>query len=911
MENKPQIGIVAPEADITILFSELGKKSPIVFSLADILPVPFETESYPFVLGGADGIIIAARIEQAKDIEKIVEIVKTCKLVRRTDRFHTLLAIVLWGAAADEAALGIAHPNVLVCNSNSKHLPPTEALAKILQTEVPSIETLDWIDRYEFIANRFALKKVNQPDGDTSEKLKSLEADKQHLENQLARLKEGFAKQNDERINALDDAKQNAENQFLQIKTEFAAEKDEKLNVLKANRDLENQLIRLKEDFAVQSDEKPEENASLVKELANLKKDLAAQNDERVKSLQKAVKILEKEITQLNENLAEKNGEFEQFITLKNSELEDLRNNQEDKKKIKALQKTNQSLEKNLIQIKEELEILTNEKIISLEEANQSLEKEAVQLREEFAVRTDEKVKALESRQDLENQLVQLKTDLTKESTEKLDYLQASNENLENQLARLKQDLESQANQQTNDLEKAKQSLEQELAQANEEFAAKSEEFEKVFLLKNSEIEELQKNGLEEKIIRVLQEDNQNLENQLTRLKQDSESQANQKINALEEAKQHLEQELAQSNEEFAAKSEEFERIILLKNSKIEELQENSLEEKIIISLQESNESLEQELAVSKKEFFSKSKELETLISLKDIIIEDLQTNQAKDNQILEEQLARLEEDFAAQNDKKITLLENDNKILDYQLTQLKKDFATQTDEFEKLSSLKNAMIEDLRIRHGEENKKLAVLAAGLNDEIYELKTKNIPDIARLENELSAKTEQLGKVVILQAEQNKKLEESAGKIKELQAEKTDISNRENLLQKDLSDLIIHLREEFVNSRHELTGKDTEIQRLREQLERQNELTEVVLKSTKGGDVAALRLEIDNEFSDDKPLYQIYSQLSLLRKECEFLLEEKESLQRSLDVTKENSFSLREEPKIAETGKFFAEELLEI
>ncbi len=47
------------------------------------------------------------------------------------------------------------------------------------------------------------------------------------------------------------------------------------------------------------------------------------------------------------------------------------------------------------------------------------------------------------------------------------------------------------------------------------------------------------------------------------------------------------------------------------------------------------------------------------------------------------------------------------------------------------------------------------------------------------------------------------------------------------------------------------------------------------------------------------------------KEEILLLEEKESLQRSLDVTKENSFSLREEPKIAETGKFFAEELLEI
>jgi hypothetical protein len=766
MENKPQIGIIAPEADITLLLSELGKKSPIIFSLSDILPVPFETKSYPFVLGGADGVIIAACINKLDDIKKVVEILKTCNLVRQSDRFRTLIAIVLWGNAAEEAALSIAHPNVLVCDSNTKHLPPTAELTKILRTEIPNIEPIDWISRYEFIANRFVLEKANQSDENTSEKLNALAETNQKLKEELAQLKEDSAVQNNEKINALEEAKQNLENQFLQMQTEVAVEKDEKLSILKAKEDLENQLIQQKEDFAVQNDEKvksfQEANESLEKEITKLKKDSAAQNDERVKSLQKAIKILEKEITQLKENLAEKNGEFEQFITLKNSEIEDLRNNQEDKKKVKSLQKTNQSLEKNLNQLKEELETLTNEKIGSLEEANQNLEKELVQLKEAFA--------------------------------------------------------------------------------------AKSEELEGIVFLKNSEIEELQKNGLEEKIISALQEDNQNLENQLAQLKQS------------------LEQELTKSTEAFAAKSEEFEK----------------------------------------------------LISLKDIVIEDLQKNQVKDNQNLEHQLAQLEKDFAAQHDKRIKFLENDNKILEYQLNQLKKDFATQTDEFEQLNSLKNTAIEDLRNRQGEENKRqgeenrrLAVLVGKLNDEISELKAKNPPDTIQIENKLLSKHREVQQLTHLQAEQNKKLEESDSKIKELKAEKQDISTREKLLQKDLSDLVLHLREEFLHSMHELTGKDTEIQRLREQLERQNELTEVVLKSTSGGDVAALRLEIDNEFSEDKPLYQIYSQLSLLRKECEFLLEEKERIQRNLDATKNNSFSLREELEIPKNNRVVAEELLEL
>jgi hypothetical protein len=834
MENKPQIGIVAPEADITLLLSELGKKYPTIFSLADILPVPFETESYPFVLGGADGIILAASINQPEDTKNLIEIIKTWKSVRQSDRFSTLIAIVLWGDAADEASLGIAHPNVLVCNSDTKHLPPTMELAKILQIEIPNIEPADWIDRYEFIANRFALKKANLNDGNLdklntlqednqnlenrilelqnnleiqiNEKITSLQLANQDLEKELAQIKEDSVKQTVEKITALEDAKHESENRFLQLKTEFEAEQDEKLNVLKVKEDLENQLIQLKEDFAAKNEEKSEEHESLEKELIKLKKDSTVQNDERVKSLQKAIKILEKEITQLKENLAEKNGEFEQFITLKNSEIEELRSNQDDQKKIKSLQKTNQNLEKELIRIKEELETLTNEKIASLEKSNETLEKE--------------------------------------------------------------------------------------LAQLKEESASRSEELESIVLLKTAEIEELQKNGLEEKIISALQEDNQNLENQLSRLKQS------------------LEEEIARSKVEIAAKSEESEKIILLKNSEIEELQKNNLEEKIIISLQESNESLEQELARFAKEFAAKSEELETLISLKDIIIEDLQTNQVKDNQILEEQLAHLEKEFAEQNDKKLTILENDNKILDYQLTQLKKDFATQTDEFEKLSSLKNAMIEDLRIRHGEENKKLSFLAAELNDEVYELKVKSLADVTLFENKLSAKTEELQKLAALQTEQNKKLEESSEKIKELQAEKIEISKREKLLQKDLSDLIIHLREEFVNSRHELTGKDTEIRRLRDQLERQNQLTEVVLKSTKGENIAALRLEIDNEFSDDKPLYQIYSQLSLLRTECEFLLEEKEYLQRDLDAAEKRSFFTPGETPIT-NNKVFAEELLEL
>jgi hypothetical protein len=88
------------------------------------------------------------------------------------------------------------------------------------------------------------------------------------------------------------------------------------------------------------------------------------------------------------------------------------------------------------------------------------------------------------------------------------------------------------------------------------------------------------------------------------------------------------------------------------------------------------------------------------------------------------------------------------------------------------------------------------------------------------------------------------------------------------------------------------------------------LTEVVLKSTKGENIAALRFEIDNEFSDDKPLYHIYSQLSLLRTECEFLLEEKEHLQRDLDAAEKRSLFITEEPLMT-NNKVFAEELLEL
>ncbi|NJM53007.1 MAG: hypothetical protein HC846_06185 [Blastocatellia bacterium] len=271
-----------------------------------------------------------------------------------------------------------------------------------------------------------------------------------------------------------------------------------------------------------------------------------------------------------------------------------------------------------------------------------------------------------------------------------------------------------------------------------------------------------------------------------------------------------------------------------------------------------------------------------------------------------------MKKDFTAQAGERIKFLEKDNRILENQLAQLKKDFTMQNDEFEKLISLKNILIEDLRNsqdkesqKQDDENRKLAILVATLSDEIEELKVKISPDATGFENELSAKNEEIRKLITLQSEQNKMLDESNSQIEVLKAEITDISNRENLLQKDLSDLIIHLREEFLNSRNQLTGKDTEIRRLREQLERQNELTEVVLKSTSGENIAALRLEIDNEFTEDKPLYQIYTQLSVLRKECETLLEEKERIQGNLNATKKNSFSLRDELEKTKNNKIVA------
>jgi hypothetical protein len=871
MENKPQIGIVAPEADITLLLSELGKKSPIIFSLADILPVPFETESYPFVLGGADGVILAARIEQVEDVENIVEIVKTCKLVRQSERFRTLIAIVLWGEAAEESSLSIAHPNVLVCNPETKHLPPSESLAKVLQAELPNIETIDWVDRYDFIAKQFSLKKAIGNDQEISEKLNSLQQANQKLENQIVKLKndletqtsetinsltktnqnleqeitqlkEDFAEQREEKLRVLEETSQNLENQLLQLKTNAIAEKDEKLHILQAKEDLENQLLKLTEDFTSQTNEKTksllEEKSNLEKEITKLKKDSSAQNDERIKSLQKANKLLEKELTQTKQHLAEKDGEFEQIIALKNIEIENLRDNKDDIEKINALS-----------------------------EVGKSLQNEVAQLKEKIVAERVEKIKVLEASQKLENQLIQLKDDFTKQNDEKLNSLQQVNEKLENQLAQLQNDLETQTSEKISVLTETNQSLEQKLAQLKEDFTSKNEEFEALIFSKNSEIEELQNNNREVKIINALQEDNEKLENQLAQLRNDLETQTNEKISVLTETNQQLENELVQLKEDFAVQSKALENLGVL---------------------DEANQKLEKELLYTQETFALQIQEFEELINLKNNVIENLQNNEIKANLDLENQLAQLKKDFITQNDEKIKFLEKDNKILDYQLQQLKKDFATQADEFEKFISLKDALIEDLRNSKDEENKKTSLLLAKLNNELETLKANKTPDFSELENKLLIKTNEIEKLNQLQSQKNIMLEESNSQITELKAKIADISKREKLLQKDLSDLITHLREEFLNSSSQLTGKDIEIRQLREQLERQNELAEVVLKSTKGKNIAALRLEIDKEFSEDKPLYQIYSQLSLLREECESLLKEKESIQADLNATKKNS-----------------------
>ncbi|MFN7945299.1 MAG: ATP-binding protein [Blastocatellia bacterium] len=150
MNSKRQIAVIAPDAALPILTNA-------VRAAAAALPEPVEFTCCavcdavtPLMLTAADAVIAGAAVEQEADELKLTEILQRISQLRSSDRQQSVIAVVLWGAAAAELAQSLDHP-AIVCTATASNEPPQHLIEQRLAEALPLINPLETVGRYQLL----------------------------------------------------------------------------------------------------------------------------------------------------------------------------------------------------------------------------------------------------------------------------------------------------------------------------------------------------------------------------------------------------------------------------------------------------------------------------------------------------------------------------------------------------------------------------------------------------------------------------------------------------------------------------------------------------------------------------------------------------------------------------------------
>jgi signal transduction histidine kinase len=152
MKNKPQIVVIAPEAELPLLTLAVNETADAWPDEIEIIPCAVGDARTPLILAAADAVIAGAVIETAADEQKLTELLLLIREARAEARPESLLAVALWGAESSELARALDHATVLCAREAEAHRPPLDLLRQRIVDAFPLIEPLETAARYQLLA---------------------------------------------------------------------------------------------------------------------------------------------------------------------------------------------------------------------------------------------------------------------------------------------------------------------------------------------------------------------------------------------------------------------------------------------------------------------------------------------------------------------------------------------------------------------------------------------------------------------------------------------------------------------------------------------------------------------------------------------------------------------------------------
>lgn len=153
MNSKRQIAVIAPEAALPMLASAVSaaaaaRPEPVEFTCCAV-----GDAAAPLLLTAADTVIAGAAIEQDTDELKLTEILQRISRCRGDDRQPSVMALVVWGAAAADLAQSLDHPAIL-CTATVDREPPQHLIERRLAEALPLLSPLETVGRYQLLARQ-------------------------------------------------------------------------------------------------------------------------------------------------------------------------------------------------------------------------------------------------------------------------------------------------------------------------------------------------------------------------------------------------------------------------------------------------------------------------------------------------------------------------------------------------------------------------------------------------------------------------------------------------------------------------------------------------------------------------------------------------------------------------------------
>lgn len=163
MKSKPQIVVIAPEAELSLLTLAVNETADAWPDELEIIPCAAEDARTPLILAAADAVIAGAAIETAADEQKLAELLRLISEARDEEPHRSLLAVALWGAESSELARALDHATVLCARQAEAHRPPLDLLRQRIVDGFPLIEPLDTATRYSLLARAMLRSRFSAP----------------------------------------------------------------------------------------------------------------------------------------------------------------------------------------------------------------------------------------------------------------------------------------------------------------------------------------------------------------------------------------------------------------------------------------------------------------------------------------------------------------------------------------------------------------------------------------------------------------------------------------------------------------------------------------------------------------------------------------------------------------------------